>query len=262
MLHHWVSTADILRVTCSFKTPGTTFSVIQYHTPEDHNPQLHDCNNLRTHNSVFISMTSVWPLTSPPSRGTTLEYCVSHTTELSLVMGCKLSRPKYVSQSLQMQHQSHEDKTGICGVDCQRFHWYTDTPISFWDSFMLDVFASSIPTRVMHKCGQGQRYIMSKQAGKMKYLQGTGFSPYGLSHWAAGFSLQDILKKCTTFILKDARSTRRMPKQGNSWKHICLVVRKVKERKAGQSNQGKVWAEPGVIVVTLRRAQTGCRVRK
>ena len=46
-----------------------------------------------------------------------------------------------------------------------------------------------------------------------------------------------------------------MPNQGNSWKHIRLVVRKVKERKAGQqSNQGKVWAEPGVIVVTLRRA--------
>jgi hypothetical protein len=24
--------------------------------------------------------------------------------------------------------------------------------------------------------------------GKMKYLQGTGFRPYGLSRWAAGFS--------------------------------------------------------------------------
>jgi len=45
-----------------------------------------------------------------------------------------------------------------------------------------------------------------------------------------------------------------MPKQGNSWKHIHLVVRKVKERQAGQSNQGKVWAERGVIVVTLRMA--------
>jgi hypothetical protein len=45
-----------------------------------------------------------------------------------------------------------------------------------------------------------------------------------------------------------------MPNQGNSWKHIGLVVRKVKERKAGHSNHGKVWAEPGVFVVTLRRA--------
>ena len=66
-------------------------------------------------------MTSVWPLTSPPSRGTTLEYCVSHTTESSLVMGCKLSRPKYVSQSLQMQHHCHEDKIGIFVVDGQDF---------------------------------------------------------------------------------------------------------------------------------------------
>ena len=92
----------------------------QQHILEDQNPQLHDCDNLRTHNSVFISTTSVWPLTSPPSRGTTLEYCISHTTESSLVMGFKLSRPKYVSQSLQMQHQCHEDKTDIRGVDGQR----------------------------------------------------------------------------------------------------------------------------------------------
>lgn len=136
MLHQWVSTSDILKVT------GTTFSVIQYHTPEDHNPQLHDCDNLRTHNSVFISMTSIWPLTSPPSRGTTLEYCVSHTTESSLVMGCKLSRPKYVSQSLQMQHQSHEDKTGICGVDCQRFHCgeYTDIVLRRFPAGRFHIF--------------------------------------------------------------------------------------------------------------------------
>ena len=46
-----------------------------------------------------------------------------------------------------------------------------------------------------------------------------------------------------------------MPNQGNSWKHIRLVVTKVKERKAWQqSNQSKVREEPGVIVVTLRRA--------
>jgi len=57
--------------------------------------------------------------------------------------------------------------------------------------------------------------------------------------------ITDLLKKCTTFIHTEARSTRRMPNQGNRWKHIRLVVRKVKERKAGQSNQGKVWAEPG-----------------
>jgi hypothetical protein len=65
--------------------------------------------------------------------------------------------------------------------------------------------------------------------------------------------ITDILKKGTTFILIEDRSTRAMPKQGNRWKHIGLVVRMVKGRKTGQSNQGKVWAEPGVIVVTLRR---------
>ena len=64
------------------------------------------------------------------------------------------------------------------------------TLILFWDSFVLDVFTSSILSHVMHKSGQGQRYMISTQAGKMKYLQGTGFRPYGLSSWAAGFSLQ------------------------------------------------------------------------
>jgi hypothetical protein len=52
--------------------------------------------------------------------------------------------------------------------------------------------------------------------------------------------ITDIVKKCTKFLHKEARSTRRMLNTGNRWKHIGLVVRMVKERKAGQSNQGEV----------------------
>lgn len=39
-------------------------------------------------------------LTSPPSRGTILEYSVLQITESSFVIGWRLSRPKYLSQSL------------------------------------------------------------------------------------------------------------------------------------------------------------------
>jgi hypothetical protein len=142
MLRCWVSSSDIFKVTCLFKTSVTTFSVIQQHIPENQNHQLHNCDKLRTQNSVFISMRIVWPLTSPPSRGTTLEYCVSHTTESSLVMGCKFSRPKYVSQSLQMQHQCHEDKTTIRGVDGQRFHCgqYTDIVLRWLGAGRFHIF--------------------------------------------------------------------------------------------------------------------------
>ena len=45
--------------------------------------------------------------------------------------------------------------------------------------------------------------------------------------------ITDILKKYTTFIHKEPRNARRMPNQGNRWKHIGLVVRKLKERRAG-----------------------------
>lgn len=38
--------------------------------------------------------------TSPPSNGTIFEYSVLQTTESSLVIGCKLSFPKNVSQSV------------------------------------------------------------------------------------------------------------------------------------------------------------------
>lgn len=59
--------------------------------------QCGERQNLATRRALYLCSH-----TSPPSRGTTLEYCVSQTTESSLVISCRLSRPKQVSQSLQM----------------------------------------------------------------------------------------------------------------------------------------------------------------
>jgi hypothetical protein len=51
--------------------------------------------------NVFKQLKTRLDLTSPFSSGTILEYWVSQVTELSLVIGSKLSGPNHLSQSLQ-----------------------------------------------------------------------------------------------------------------------------------------------------------------
>jgi len=143
-----------------------------------------------------------------------LEYCVSHTTELSLVMGCKLSRPKYVSQSLQMQHQCHEDKTAIRRVDGQRFHCgqYTDIVLRRLHAGCFHIFhtvtcEAQIWTRTKVNDENTNRQNEVPTRERIQVL------------WVIMLSsrvfITDILKICTTFILKEERSTRGMPNQGN-----------------------------------------------
>lgn len=65
--------------------------------------QLQYSNILLIHGYNYITMYSTTQyntLTSPPSRGTTLEKCVTQMTSSSSVMGLRVSCPKYCSQSL------------------------------------------------------------------------------------------------------------------------------------------------------------------